>query len=133
MKQPRLSRLELQVMEILWAGGPLSAREVQERFPARGRPAYTTVQTTIYRLEVKKALRISRRVGNANIFEALVSREMAQGRLVDEFLALFGGRIQPVMARLIDSGKLTIEDVREAEKYLASLDRPNLDRSGKKK
>lgn len=121
MRQPRLSGLELRVMEILWTRGALSAREVQELFPARNRPAYTTIQTTIYRLEAKKALRVSRRIGNANVFEAVVSREAAQGRLVDEFLAMFGGRVQPVMARLIDSGKLTLADVREAEKYLASV------------
>jgi predicted transcriptional regulator len=105
----------------LWTRGALSAREVQELFPARGRPAYTTVQTTIYRLEAKRALRVSRRIGNANVFEAVISREAAQGRLVDEFLAMFGGKVQPVMARLIDSGKLTMADVREAEKYLASV------------
>jgi BlaI family transcriptional regulator, penicillinase repressor len=121
MRQPRLSGLELRVMEILWTRGALSAREVQELFPSRGRPAYTTVQTTIYRLEAKKALRVSRRIGNANVFEAVISREAAQGRLVDEFLALLGGKVQPVMARLIDSGKLTMADVREAEKYLASV------------
>lgn len=129
MRQPRLSGLELRVMEILWTRGALSAREVQELFPARNRPAYTTIQTTIYRLEAKKALRVSRRIGNANVFEAVVSREAAQGRLVDEFLAMFGGRVQPVMARLIDSGKLTLADVREAEKYLASVtlrEKPNL-------
>ena len=122
MSQPRLSRLELRIMEILWAHGPLSAREVQELFPERKRPAYTTVQTTIYRLEIKKALRRSRKIGNANVFEAVIDREAAQRRLVDEFLALFGGRAQPVMARLIDSGKLTMEDVREAERRLNELE-----------
>ena len=128
MRHPKLSKLEMQIMDVLWSAGPSAIREIQESFGAKNRPAYTTVQTMVYRLEAKKALRISRRVGNANIFETLISREMAQGRLIDEFLALFGGAIQPVMARLIDSGKLTIADVREAEKYLASLDR-----SGKKK
>src|SRR5690606_20055421 len=101
MRLPKLSRLELQIMEALWNGGPLAIREIQETFPQKGRPAYTTVQTMVYRLEVKKALRRMRKIGNAHIFEALISRDAAQRRLVDDFLGLFGGRMQPVMAQLI--------------------------------
>lgn len=118
MPQPRLSKLELQIMEILWSHGPSSVREVQEHFPAKDRPAYTTVQTMIYRMEAKKALRRTKKVSNAHIFEAAVSRDAAQGRLIDDFLSFFGGRMQPVMAHLVESGKLTLEDVQEAEKLI---------------
>jgi predicted transcriptional regulator len=121
MRLPKLSRLELQIMEALWTGGPLAIRDIQETFPARGRPAYTTVQTMVYRLEVKKALRRSRKIGNAHIFEALITREAAKARLVDEFLSLFGGRMQPVMAQLIEAGNLTPKDVADAEKLLKDL------------
>ena len=100
---------------------PPSAR--QETFPQKGRPAYTTVQTTVYRLEAKKALRRVKRVGNFHIFEAAISRQDAHGRLIDDLLALFGGRPQPVMARLIEGGKLTLDDVKEAEKALRNLAR----------
>ena len=98
-------------------------REIQETFPEKGRPAYTTIQTTVYRLESKEALRCVKRISNANIFEAAMTREQAQGRLIDELLALFGGRTKPVMAHLIDSGKLTLEDVKEAEQALRKLAR----------
>ena len=121
MPQPRLSKLELQIMEALWTHGPSSVREVQERFPEAKRPAYTTVQTMIYRLEAKKALRRTKKVSNAHIFEAVVSRNLAQRRLVDEFLALFGGRMQPVMAHLVETGKLTLSDVQDAEKLLREI------------
>src|SRR5580698_841786 len=121
MKLPKLTKLELQIMEALWNLGPSSIREIQEAFPERGRPAYTTIQTTVYRLEEKKALRRVKKISNAHIFEAVVSRNAAQGRLIDEFLALFGGRAQPVMAHLIESGKLTLEDVKEAEKIVRKL------------
>jgi predicted transcriptional regulator len=121
MRLPKLSRLELQIMEALWTGGPLAIRDIQETFPLRNRPAYTTVQTMVYRLEVKKALRRLRKVGNAHIFEALLSREAAQRRLVDEFLSLFGGRMQPVMAHLIEAGNLTPADVEDAERLLREL------------
>ena len=121
MTQPRLSKLELQIMEVLWTHGPSSVREVQEHFPSVKRPAYTTVQTMIYRLEAKKALRRTKKVSNAHIFEAVVSRNLAQRRLVDEFLALFGGRMQPVMAHLVETGKLTLSDVQEAEKQLREI------------
>jgi BlaI family penicillinase repressor len=118
---PKLSKLELQIMEALWGRGPLSIREIQEAFPEAGRPAYTTVQTMVYRLETKKALRRAKKISNAHIFEAMISRNVAQRRLVDEFLSLFGGRAQPVMAHLIEAGKLTLEDVQEAEKVLREL------------
>jgi BlaI family penicillinase repressor len=121
MTQPRLSKLELQIMEVLWTRGASSVREVQEHFPAAKRPAYTTVQTMIYRLEAKKALRRTKKVSNAHIFEAVVSRNLAQRRLVDEFLALFGGRMQPVMAHLVETGKLTLSDVQDAEKLLRDI------------
>jgi BlaI family transcriptional regulator, penicillinase repressor len=120
---PKLTKLELQIMEALWAQGKASIREIQETFPEKGRPAYTTIQTTVYRLESKKVLRRVKRVGNFHIFEALVSRDAAQRRLVDDLLALFGGRTQPVMAHLIESGKLTLADVKEAQKTLRELQR----------
>ena len=119
---PKLSRLELQILEVLWARGHLSVREIQEGFP-EPRPAYTTVQTTVYRLEAKKAVRRVKKVGNFHIFEAAVSRNAAQRRLIDDLLGLFGGRTQPVMAHLIESGKLTLADVKEAEKMLRKLER----------
>jgi BlaI family transcriptional regulator, penicillinase repressor len=121
MRLPKLTKLELQIMEGLWNLGPSSIREIQEAFPERGRPAYTTIQTTVYRLEEKKALRRVKKISNAHIFEAVVSRNAAQSRLIDEFLGLFGGRAQPVMAHLIESGKLTLDDVQEAEKTLRNL------------
>ena len=118
MSQPRLSRLELQIMEALWERGAASVREVRESFPEKGRPAYTTVQTMVYRLEAKRAIRRVKKVSNAHIFEATVTRAAAQRRLVDELLGAFGGRTQPVMAHLIESGKLTLEDLEEAEQAL---------------
>jgi predicted transcriptional regulator len=99
----------------------VSIREVQESFPEKGRPAYTTIQTTMYRLETKGVLKRVRKVGNFHIFAATVTRDAAQRRLVDELLSMFGGRSQPVMARLIETGKLTLEDVKEAEKTLRSM------------
>ena len=122
MATAKLTRLELQIMEALWTNGPSAVREVQERFPEEGRPAYTTVQTMLYRLETKKVVRRTRKIGNAHIFEAAVSRASAQHRLIDDFLGLFGGRAQPVMAHLIQTGKLTLEDVREAERLLRELE-----------
>jgi BlaI family penicillinase repressor len=121
MPLPKLTKLELQIMEALWSVGPSSIREIQEAFPERDRPAYTTIQTTVYRLEAKKALRRFKKISNAHIFEAVVSRNAAQRRLIDELLGLFGGRTQPVMSHLIESGKLTLEDVQEAEKALRKL------------
>jgi BlaI family transcriptional regulator, penicillinase repressor len=121
MALPRLTKLELQIMEALWTKGPCSVREIQESFPAKKRPAYTTVQTTVYRLETKKALRRVKKIATALIFEATVSRDAAQSRLVDELLSIFGGRSRPIMARLAESGSLTMEDIREAEKTLKKL------------
>jgi predicted transcriptional regulator len=118
MPHPKLTKLELQVMEALWQKGACSVREIQETFPEPGRPAYTTVQTTVYRLERKKALRCVKRISNANIFEAAISRKDAQRRLIDELLALFGGGAKLVMAHLVESGELTLDDVKEAEKAL---------------
>lgn len=121
MPHPRLTKLELQIMEALWTQGQASIREIQETFPEKHRPAYTTIQTTVYRLEAKKALRRVRKVANFHIFEPTVSRDAAQRKLIDDLLALFGGRTQPVMAHLIESGKLTLEDVMEARKILRKL------------
>ncbi len=123
MAQPKLTNLELQIMETLWTRETASIREIQEAFPEKGRPAYTTIQTTVYRLEAKKAVRRVRKVGNFHIFEAAVTRNAAQRKLIDDLLALFGGRTQPVMAQLIESGKLTLEDVKEAGKILRKLER----------
>lgn len=123
MRLPTLTKLELRIMEALWDHGASSVREIQERFPEPNRPAYTTVQTMVYRLETKKAVRRVKKIGNAHIFEALVSRKSAQRRLIDELLAFFDGRIQPVVAHLIDSGKLTLEDVEAAEQTLRRLSR----------
>ncbi|HEY3459043.1 MAG TPA: BlaI/MecI/CopY family transcriptional regulator [Bryobacteraceae bacterium] len=123
MPLPRLSKLEMQIMEALWSRGASSIREIQEAFPERDRPAYTTVQTTVYRLEGKKAVRRAKKISNAHIFEAVVSRNAAQRRLIDDLLGLFGGRTQPVMAHLIESGKLTLNDVEEAEKTLRRMAR----------
>jgi len=121
MTQPKLTKLELQIMEALWTRDRASIREIQETFPEKCRPAYTTVQTIVYRLEGKKAVRRVKKVGNFHIFEAALSRIAVQRRLVDELLTLFGGRSQPVMAHLIESGKLTLQDVKEAEKLLRKL------------
>jgi predicted transcriptional regulator len=121
MPLPKLTKLELQIMEALWTRGACSIREIQEAFPEPGRPAYTTVQTTVYRMEGKKALRRVKKISNAHIFEAAISREAAQSRLIDDLLSLFGGRTQPVMAHFIESGKLTLEDVEEARRVLRKL------------
>lgn len=121
--EPKFTRLELKIMETLWNNGQASIREIQEGFPEKDRPAYTTIQTMVYRLEAKNAVRRIKKVGNFHIFEAAVSRNAAQRKLIDEFLALFGGRSQPVMAHLIESGKLTLADVREAEKTLRKLEK----------
>ena len=118
MTLPRLSKLELRIMRILWKQGDLSIREVQETFPRRKRPAYTTIQTTIYRLEGKGAVERIRKIGNAHIFKAVASRSEAERRLVDDLLSLFDGHSQPVMSYLIESGSLTLDDIKEAEEAL---------------
>jgi len=123
MVSPKLTKLELQIIETLWTQGACSVREIHQAFSARGRPAFTTIQTTIYRLEGKGALRRTKRISNANIFEAVISRDAAQRRLIDDLLNLFGGRTKPVMAHLIQSGKLTLDDVREAEQAIRALAR----------
>jgi BlaI family penicillinase repressor len=117
----RLSKLELQIMETLWTRGESSIREMQEAFAEDARPAYTTVQTTVYRLEAKKALKRVRKVGNFHVFAAAVSRRSAQRRFIDDLLVLFGGKSQTVMAQLIETGNLTLDDVKEAEKALRAL------------
>jgi predicted transcriptional regulator len=121
MRLPKLSKLEMQIMEVLWTSGPTAIREIQESFGPKNRPAYTTVQTMVYRLEAKKALRRARKVGNAHVFEPLITRDAAKARLVDEFLSLFGGRMQPVMAQLIEAGNLSPKDVADAERLLKEL------------
>src|SRR5947208_14359878 len=121
MPFPKLGKLELQIMEALWTRGACSVREIQESFPAKKRPGYTTVETTVYRLEVKKALRRVKKIATALIFEAAISREAAERRLIDELLGLFGGRSRPIMAHLVESGSLTLDDIREAEKALLKL------------
>jgi BlaI family penicillinase repressor len=123
MTLPKLTKLELQIMEALWTRSEASIREIQESFPEKNRPAYTTIQTTVYRLEAKKAVRRVKKVGNFHIFAAAVSRNAAQRKLIDDLLSLFGGRTQPVMAHLIESGRLTLEDVKEAENLLRQLER----------
>jgi BlaI family transcriptional regulator, penicillinase repressor len=126
MALPKLTRLELQIMDALWTHGASSVREIQERFAEKDRPAYTTVQTMVYRLEAKKAIRRVKKIGNAHIFEAAISRTAAQRRLIDDLLSFFGGRSQPVMAHLIESGSLTPDDVKEAELALKRLKKNRL-------
>ena len=121
MRAPKLTKLELQILEILWRQGKAAIREIQEAFP-EPQPAYTTIQTTVYRLETKKAVRRVRKIGNADIFEPVIARDVARHRLLDEILSFFGGRAQPMMAQLAEYGKLTIEDVRELEKMIRKRD-----------
>jgi BlaI family transcriptional regulator, penicillinase repressor len=123
MSDPKLTKLELQIMDALWTQRQASIRDIQQAFPEKQRPAYTTIQTTVYRLEAKQAVRRVKKVGNFHIFEAAVSRSAAHRKLIDDLLALFGGHTQPVMAHLIESGKLTLDDVKEAEKLLRKLAR----------
>ena len=120
-RRPTLSRLELRIMETLWTHGASSVREIHEALPEKVRPALTTVQTMVYRLEKKQALRCVKRIGNANIFDAAISRDEAHTRLIDDLLALFDGHAKPVMARLVQSGKLTLQDIREAEEVVKAM------------
>ena len=122
MKTPKLSKLESRILELLWERGNASIREIQESFP-EPRPAYTTIQTTVYRMEAKGTVRRMRKVSNAHIFEPLVARDVARHRLLDEILSLFGGRAQPMMAQLAEAGKLTREDIRELEKVVDKLEK----------
>jgi BlaI family transcriptional regulator, penicillinase repressor len=119
--RPKLSKLELQILEALWAQGKASSREILEAFP-EPRPAYTTIQTTVYRLETKKAVRRIRKISNAHIFEPIVPRDVTRHRLLDEILSFFGGRAQPMMAQLAEAGKLTRDDVRELQKIIERLE-----------
>jgi BlaI family penicillinase repressor len=121
MAGTRLTKLEIQIMETLWTRGEASIREMQEAFPKKKRPGYTTVQTMVYRMEAKKVVRRVRKVGNFHVFAAAVSRDTAQRRLVDDLLAMFGGQSRPVVAHLIEAGKLTLEDIEYAEKTLKGL------------
>ena len=124
MRAPKLSRLELQIMEALWASGKASVREILETFP-EPRPAYTTIQTTVYRLEAKNALRRVRKISNAHIFEPILPRDAVRHRVLDEILSLFGGKTQPMMAQLAEAGKLTLEDVRELEAIVKKIELEN--------
>ena len=121
MALPRLSNLEMRIMEALWAHGDLSIREIQESFPAKKRPAYTTVQTMVQRLETKKAVRKVKKIATAHIFGAAIPRDAARRRLIDDFLAVFGGESQPIITHLIEAGKLSLEDVQDAERHLRAL------------
>jgi BlaI family transcriptional regulator, penicillinase repressor len=121
MVQPRLTKLELRILEVLWSRGNASIREIQEAFP-EPRPAYTTIQTTVYRLEGKRAVRRARKISNAHIFEPIIARDVARHRLLDEILSFFGGRAQPMMAQLAEAGKLTLDDVRQLEKTIKKRD-----------
>jgi BlaI family transcriptional regulator, penicillinase repressor len=131
-RRPKLTRLELQILEVLWTHGKASIREIQESFP-EPRPAYTTIQTTVYRLEGKKAVRRVRKIGNADIFEPTVQRDVARHRLLDEILSFFGGKAQPMMAQLAEAGKLTHDDVRELERVIQKHDREKREGKGKSK
>ena len=133
MADTRLSKLEFQIMEILWTGGDLSIREIQEQFPGKRVPAYTTIQTTVYRMEAKEIVRRVKKVGNFHLFAAAISRGEAQRGIVNDLLSYFGGRSQPVMAHLIESGKLSLEDVKDAERTLIALSRKMPKSGGKVK
>ena len=133
MADTRLSKLEFQIMEILWSGGDLSIREIQEQFPGKRVPAYTTIQTTVYRMEAKEIVRRVKKVGNFHLFAAAISRGEAQRGIVNDLLSYFGGRSQPVMAHLIESGKLSLEDVKDAERTLIALSRKMPKSGGKVK
>ena len=131
--EPKLSQPELEVMEELWKHGRLAIREIQESFPEPGRPPYTSIQTIVYRLEEKGAVRRVRKIGNAHIFEAAVSRQEVSGRFIDDLLSFFGGRAQTVMAHLVESGKLTRADIRETEKLIDDLEGKHGQRKGKRR
>jgi BlaI family transcriptional regulator, penicillinase repressor len=132
MARPKLTKFELQILEVLWGRGNASIREIQESLP-EPRPAYTTVQTTVYRLERKGAVQRTRRIGNAHIFEPIVARETARHRLLDEVLSFFGGRAQPMMAQLAEAGKITLDDVRELERTIKELEQQKAGRTRKPK
>ena len=131
MKTPKLSKLETRILELLWDRGNASIREIQESFP-EPRPAYTTIQTTVYRMEGKGTVRRTRKVSNAHLFEPLVARDVARHRLLDEILSLFGGRAQPMMAQLAEAGKLTRDDIRELEKVVDKIEKERKTRRARK-
>ena len=133
MADTKLSKLEFQIMEALWAGGDQSIREIQERFPGKRVPAYTTIQTTVYRMETKQIVRRVRKVGNFHLFAAAITRDEAQRGILNDLLSYFGGRSQPVMAHLIESGKLSLEDVKDAERTLMALSHRGPKAGGKAK
>ena len=120
-RRATLSRVELRILEVLWTRGACSVREIHDALPDKGRPALTTVQTMVYRLEKKQALRCVKRIGNANIFDAVISRDQAHTTLVEDLLSLFDGHAKPVMARLVESGRLTLDDIRDAEDALKKM------------
>ena len=122
MKRPKLAKLELRILEALWVKGSASMREIQQAFP-EPRPAYTTITNTVYRMEAKQAVRRVRKIGNADIFEPLIAKDAARDGLLDEILSFFGGRPQPMMAQLVESGRLTLDDIRELEKAVAETER----------
>src|SRR4030095_12514746 len=122
MKRPKLAKLERRILEVLWPKGRASMREIQQAFP-EPRPAYTTITNTVYRMEAKKLVRRVGKIGNTDIFEPLIGKDAARDSLLDEILSFFGGRPQPMMAQLIESGKLTLDDIRELEKAAAEADR----------
>jgi predicted transcriptional regulator len=119
---PKLTPIELQIMDVLWTHGASAVRQVQEEFPEDSRPAYTTLQTVLYRLEGKKVVRRTRKIGNAHLFEAIVDRASVQRRALDDVLRLFGGQAQPMMAHLVECGRLTMDDVREVERLIQDLE-----------
>lgn len=132
MARTRFTRLELQILEALWRSGKASIREVQEAFP-EPRPAYTTIQTVVYRLETKKAVRRLRKIGNAHIFEPIVARDVTRHRLLDDILSFFGGKAQPMMAQLAEAGKLTRDDVRELERIIKAREGDAAEKTGRTK
>jgi BlaI family penicillinase repressor len=132
MRMRKFTRLELQILEALWAQGRASLREIQETFP-EPRPAYTTITTTVYRMEAKDLVRRVRKIGNAHIFEPLVARDVARAGVLDHILSFFGGRAQPLIAQLADSGKLTRDDIRELEKAVHDAKRPHTERGRRQK
>jgi predicted transcriptional regulator len=132
MKKPKLAKLELRILEALWARGRATMREIQEAFP-EPRPAYTTITNTVYRMETKRAVKRVSKIGNTDIFEPLIAKNDARDGLLDEILSFFGGRPQPMMAQLIESGKLTLEDLREFEKAATEAERRQRKTEGTRK
>lgn len=123
MTEPRISRFEFQLLDKLWDLGPCSVREIQESLPVKHRPAYTTVQTMLYRLEEKGAVCRVKKIGNAHLFKATLSRQAVHHRLIGDLLSLFGGSAAPVMSHLVETGKLTLADIKDLEKRLAASEK----------